>query len=292
MVDGDPLGPPPRPDPVSGRDALDRYLSEIREHALLDRAEEADLARRAREGDEEALDRLVNANLRFVVSVARRYAHRGVPLDELINEGNLGLIRAAQRFDEARGVRFISYAVWWIRQAILGVLSREASVVRVPSGRLDEARRVSAAARRLSQRLGRRARPEEVAGELGMTARAVRGALAIRGGDVSLDAPFGPGDEASLLEVLPDVAGFDPAGRLQQRALADALRRGLGRLSEREAHVLRTYYGLDGGEPTTLAEIAATMGVSRERVGTIRNLALARLRRGPLSGSLETFRTR
>lgn len=275
---------------MSDAGALDRYLSEIREHTLLDRDEEAELARRARDGDDAALDRLVNANLRFVVSVARRYAHRGVPLDELINEGNLGLIRAARRFDESHGVRFISYAVWWIRQAILGALSRETSVVRVPAGRLDEARRVAAAARRLSQRFGRRARPEEVAGELGMSVRAVRQALAIRGRDVSLDAPVGPRDGASLLEVLPDEAAFDPAGRVQHRALAEALGRGLRRLSEREAEVLRSYYGLDGREPMTLGEIAAMQGVSRERVGSIRDRALTRLRMGPVRRSLETFR--
>jgi RNA polymerase primary sigma factor len=275
---------------VSDPGALDRYLSEIRAYPLLDRAEEGELARRARDGDDAALARLVNANLRFVVSVARRYAHRGVPLEELINEGNLGLIRAARRFDESHDVRFVSYAVWWIRQAILGAVSRDGSVVRVPAGRLDEARRVAAAARRISQRLGRRARPAEVAGELGMSVRAVRRALAIRGSDVSLDAPVGPGDAASLLEVLPDAAGGDPAGRVQERALAEELRRGLGRLSEREADVLRSYYGLDGHEPATLAEIAATMGVSRERVGVIRARALARLRRGPVSRRLETFR--
>lgn len=270
-------------------DAFDRYLAEIRQHPLLDREEEAELARRVRDGDERALDRLVNANLRFVVSVARRYARHGVPLDELVNEGNVGLIHAARRFDESRGVRFVSYAVWWIRRAVLAALSRDARIVHVPSGRLDEARRVAAAGRRLSQRMGRGARPHEVAAELGVSAGAVREALALRSPDVSLDAPPEATEGPPLLELIPDGSRADPSDRVDGEALLGALRHGLLRLPEREAEVVKRYYGLDGTEPETLAEIAATLGVSRERAGAIRDRALARLRLGPAGRTLRTF---
>ena len=274
---------------MSDATAFDRYLAEIRKHPPLDRDEEAELARRAREGDARALERLVNANLRFVVSVARRYARHGVPLDELVNEGNLGLIHAARRFDESRGVRFISYAVWWIRRAVLAALSRDARIVHVPSGRLDEARRVAAAGRRLSQRMGRGARPDEVAAELGVSTGAVHEALALRHTDISLDAPVAAAENSPLLELLPDGSGEAPWDRVDGEALISVLRHGLLRLPEREAEIVRRYYGLDGEETESLAEIAAKLGISRERVGTIRDRALARLRLGPAGRDLRTF---
>lgn len=274
---------------MTDSNAFDRYLAEIREHPLLDREEEAELARRARAGDDRAIERLVNANLRFVVSVARRYAGKGVPLDELVNEGNIGLIHAARRFDESRGVRFVSYAVWWIRRAVLAALSREARIVRVPSGRLDEARRVAAATRRLSQRMGRGARPDEVAAELGVSAGTVREALALRRTDVSLDHPVAPAESSPLLDTIPDGSVEDPWARVDGKALTDVLRRGLLCLPEREAEVVRRYYGLDGEVPATLAEIAETLGVSRERAGAIRDRALTRLRLGPAGRDLRTF---
>lgn len=274
---------------MSGGSAFDTYLAEIRKHPPLDREQEVELARRAREGDTRALEQLVNANLRFVVSVARRYVRHGVPLDELVNEGNLGLIHAARRFDESRGVRFVSYAVWWIRRAILAALTRDARIVHVPAGRLEEARRVAAAGRRLSQRMGRGARPHEVAVELGLSAGAVREALALRHTDVSLDAPV-VAEDSSLLELIPDGSGDEPWDRVDGDALIDALRHGLLRLPEREAQIVRRYYGLEGQEPETLAEIAGTLGVSRERVGAIRDTALARLRLGRAGRDLRSFR--
>ena len=270
--------------------ALDQYLADIRRHPLLSREEEAELARRIRAGDAAALDQLVNGNLRFVVSVARRYARRGVPLDELVNEGNLGLIEAARRFDESREVRFVSYAVWWIRRAILAALARDTRIVRIPTGRLDEARRVAAAGKRLSQRMGRRARAAEVAAELGLSDGVVREALALRHGDVSLDAPAPAIENAPLLDLIPDTSGEDPAASVDRESLSWALRDGLMRLPEREAEVVRRYYGLDGGEPATLAEIAAALGVSRERAGAIRERALTRLRLGPIGRELQSFR--
>lgn len=274
---------------MSGGSAFDTYLAEIRKHPPLDREQEVELARRAREGDTRALEQLVNANLRFVVSVARRYVRHGVPLDELVNEGNLGLIHAARRFDESRGVRFVSYAVWWIRRAILAALTRDARIVHVPAGRLEEARRVAAAGRRLSQRMGRGARPHEVAVELGLSAGAVREALALRHTDVSLDAPVAA-EDSSLLELIPDGSGDEPWDRVDGDALLDALRHGLLRLPEREAQIVRRYYGLEGQEPETLAEIAGTLGISRERVGAIRDTALARLRLGRAGRDLRSFR--
>lgn len=277
---------------MSDGGAFDRYLAEIRRHPLLTREEEAELARRVRAGDARALEQLVNANLRFVVSVARRYARRGVPLDELVNEGNLGLIEAARRFDESREVRFVSYAVWWIRRAILGALARETRIVRVPSSRLDEARRVAAAGKRLSQRMGRSARPAEVAAELGVSDGAVHEALALHRGDVSLDAPPSSSGSSPLLDMIPDYSAEDPERSVDRDSLTRVLTDGLLRLPEREAEVVRRYFGLDGAEPATLAEIAATLGVSRERAGAIRERALSRLRLGPTGRDLRTYRVR
>lgn len=268
--------------------AFERYLAEIRETPLLSREEEAELARRARDGDSEALDRLVASNLRFVVSVARRYDRRGLPLAELVNEGNVGLVEAAKRFDESRGVRFVSYAVWWIRQSILGALARDTRIVHVPSGRVREAGRVSAASRRMTQRLGRRPRHDELAAETGLSEARVRAALAVRSSDLSLDGA-GP-DEASLAHVIADRSVEDPARRVDGEALSDALRYGLRRIPEREATIVRRYYGLDGEEPATLAEIAASLGISRERVGVLRERALARLRTSAEGDRLRAFR--
>ena len=275
---------------MTGRAAFDRYLAEIRRHPLLDREQEVELARRIAAGDEAALDRLVESNLRFVVSVARRYANRGVPLDVLVTEGNLGLVRAARRFDPSRGVRFVSYAVWWIRQAMLSALSRDGRIVRIPTGRLDEARRVVAARRRLSQERGRTVRPDELALELGIEESRVREALRLRSRDLSLDAPPAARSGDPLLDRVADPQGEDPVRRMERDALAATLRDGLLRLPEREAEVLRRYYGLDGEEPATLTQIGAILGVSRERVAFLRERALRRLRAGQTGRNLGAFR--
>lgn len=270
--------------------SFDRYLTEIREHALLAPEEEVELARRIRDGDDAALDRLVNANLRFVVSIARRYARRGVPMDELVNEGNLGLIEAARRFDESRGVRFVSYAVWWIRQSILAALERDASVVRIPSRRRSEARRVASTARRLSQQLGRPATSAEVAAELGITDREVRRARSLRSGDVSLDAALGPSADTTLLERIPDPRSEDPTRTIARSDLHDALEASLSRLPPREAEVVRRYFGLHDTPPATLADIGNELGISRERAAALRDRALARLRLGAAGRNLRNFR--
>ncbi len=277
-----------RPDGVG---ALDLYLGEIRRHALVSREDEIELARQIRAGDDQALDRLVAANLRFVVAVARRYAHRGVPLEDLINEGNLGLMRAARRYDETKGVRFLSYAIWWIRQSILGVLARDSHIVRVPAGRMDQARRVSRASGRLSQSLQRAPAVREVALELGLAERQVRDAWETRKHDISLDAPVSGSDDVSLLELLPDARHTDPSCRLESEQLGRRLASGIHRLPEREADVVSRYFGLDGRRPETLSEIGRSTGVSRERVRTIKDRALTRLRVGVAGRELRAFRT-
>ncbi len=270
--------------------ALELYLREIREQPLLERSEEVELARRIRDGDEDALNRLVAANLRFVVSVARRYAGRGVPLSDLVTEGNLGLMRAARRFDETKGVRFVSYAVWWVRQAILHALTEGSRIVRVPSGRLEEAHRIIRAGRRLSQQLGRRPTCEEIAGELGLTPGEVSDALGMRAGDVSLDAPVAESEDTSMLDLLPDETGEDPDACAQLQALRDVVEDGLTRLPDREAEVLRLYFGLDGEEPRSLEEIARHLRLTRERVRMIKDRALVRLRLGETGRVLQGFR--
>ena len=276
-----------RPDATS---ALDLYLDEIRQHSLATREEEIELARRIRTGDERALDRLVAANLRFVVAVARRYKHCGVPLEELVNEGNLGLILAARRFDPTKGVRFLSYAVWWIRQSILGALARDGHIVRIPAGRLERARRVSRASRRLSQSLQRTPEAREVALELGLAERQVREVWDVGRHDVSLDAPVAGSEDASLLELLPDADGNDPASDLEREHLVATLACGIQRLPEREAQIVSRYFGLGGRHPETLSEIGRSLGVSRERVRAIKDCALARLRMGVAGRDIRVFR--
>ncbi len=276
-----------RPDAVG---ALDQYLDEIRKHPLISREDEIDLARQIRAGDGRALNRLVAANLRFVVSVARRYSHRGVPLEDLVNEGNLGLMRAAQRYDETKGVRFLSYAVWWIRQSILGVLARDGHIVRVPAGHIAQARKVSHASGRLSQSLQRAPGAIELAIELGIAERQVREAWNVRKHDVSLDAPVSSTDDASLLEFLPDDERPDASFDLEREQLARSLACGIQRLPDREADIVSRYFGVCGRSPESLAEIGRSMRISRERVRMIKDRALTRLRIGVVGQELHAFR--
>ena len=270
--------------------ALELYLEEIREHPLLDREDEVELARRIREGDEEALNRLVASNLRFVVSVARRYAGHGVPLADLVTEGNVGLIRAARRFDESKGVRFISYAVWWVRQSILQALSSGSRIVRVPSGQLEESHRVVRTIRRLEQELGREPKLHEVATELELSPTEVTEALGLRSGWVSLDAPLPNDDQSSMLDLIPDPDLEDPNVVAARAALRDVVESGLTRLPEREGTVLRQYFGLDGDPPRSLEEIARGLGLTRERTRMIKDRALTRLKLSETGRMLEEFR--
>jgi len=276
----------------AGGGSLDLYLKEIAGHSILEREEEVLLAQAIRQGDEEAVNRLVASNLRFVVTVAKRYRNHGVPFADLVNEGNLGLMRAARRFDETKGVRFISYAVWWIRQAMMQAIAEQSRIVRVPVGRMDEANKVGRASRRLSQQLGRRATSEEVGMEIGLSPEAVQRALGMQSGYISLDAPVPDTEDTSMLELIPDREGEEPDERTQREALRDVLEASLTHLPDREARILELYFGLDGQEAHTLEQIGRKFSVSRERIRQIKDRALVRLRLGATGRVLESFRDR
>jgi RNA polymerase primary sigma factor len=250
------------------------------------------LAREIRQGDPQALNRLVAANLRFVVTVAKRYRNHGVAFPDLVNEGNLGLMRAARRFDETKGVRFISYAVWWIRQAMMQAIAEQSRIVRIPVGRMDEANRVIRTGRRLAQELGRRPTPEEIGLELELSPEAVQRALSMHSGYVSLDAPVPETEDTSMLELIPDREGEEPEERTHREELRDVLEASLTHLPDREARILKLYFGLDGKEPHTLEQIGREFAVSRERIRQIKDRALVRLRLGATGRVLASFRDR
>src|SRR5688500_1765906 len=269
--------------------SLDQYLKEISAYALLTREQEVDLAIRIRAGEEAALDKLVRSNLRFVVSVAKKYQNQGVALGDLINEGNLGLIRAAHKFDETKGIKFISYAVWWIRQAILQALAEQSRIVRVPLNRAGTLHRIGKRSSALLQELGREPTVDEIADGLDLTHDEVEKTLAISQTHLSLDAPLTPGEDNRLLDYLPDQFGRGPEEETYDKALTDVVDEALGSLKEREAKVLRLYFGLDGQEPMTLEEIGSLLGITRERVRQIKERALVRLRHASRARFLETF---
>ena len=269
--------------------SLDLYLKEISEHPLIDREQEVVLAGRIRDGDQEAVKQLVAANLRFVVSVARRYRNQGVSIPDLVNEGNVGLMRAARKFDETKGVRFISYAVWWIRQAMLQAIAEQSRIVRVPIGRVDRANLVARKARLLSQSLGREATADEIAAELELPLEQIMESLSVRFSYLSLDAPVADDEDTSLVDLIPDSTGESPHEAAQRQALKEVLESSLTHLPEREATVLRLYFGLDGEDPKTLEFIGQRFGVSRERVRQIKDRALTRLRMGSSGHVLQSF---
>ncbi len=271
-------------------DALERYLREIGKYPLVDREEEARLARRIRAGEEEALDKLVRSNLRFVVSVSKRYQNQGVPLADLINEGNVGLIRAAHKFDETRGVKFITYAVWWIRQAILQALAEQGRIVRVPLNRASAVRRIGRHAAQLRQELGREPSIREIAAGLDLPEKDVELGLAVGRSHLSLDAPPTPGEGGPLMDYLPDRVSRKPDEETFEKALNETLNEALETLDEREAITLRLYFGLDGRRPRSLAEISQRLGVTRERVRQIKEKAIARLRHHSRARLLESFK--
>ena len=244
--------------------ALSQYLAEIARHPLLTRDDESALARRIRAGDHDALDALVRANLRFVVMVAKRYRDQGLALEDLINEGNLGLLRAAERFDETKGVKFISYAVWWIRQAMLQALAEQGRMVRVPMNRALQAHQLARRVEALQQELGRAATQAELAEALEMDPEEVASLLSVVQAPVSLDAPRADGSDARPLgEYLADDHDADPDDQLSRVELTEAVRAALESLPARQALVLRLYFGFDGATPLTLDEIGARLPVSR-----------------------------
>jgi RNA polymerase primary sigma factor len=228
-----------------------------------------------------------------VVSVAKKYQNQGVALGDLINEGNLGLIRAAHKFDETKGIKFISYAVWWIRQAILQALAEQSRIVRVPLNRAGALHRIGKRSSTLLQELGREPTVEEIADELDLTHEEVQRTLAISQSHLSLDAPLTPGEDNRLLDYLPDQLSSGPDDETYERALAATIEEALGTLKEREARVLRLYFGLeDSKDPMTLEEIGALLGITRERVRQIKEKALVRLRHASRARFLETFMSR
>jgi RNA polymerase primary sigma factor len=257
---------------------LDQYLQEIGQIPLLKPEEEVDLARRIKQGDQEALHKLTRANLRFVVSVAKKYQGQGLSLADLINEGNYGLIKAAQRFDETRGFKFISYAVWWIRQAILQALAEQSRVVRLPLNRIGTISKIRKTSARLAQEHDRAPNIEELAKELEIDVEKVREAMQHTGRHLSMDAPFNEDDDNSLLDVLPDEEDISPDETLLDESLKIDIERALSLLHPREAEITRLYFGIGREHPLTLEEIGQRFGLTRERVRQIKEKALRKLR--------------
>jgi RNA polymerase primary sigma factor len=270
-------------------ESLDHYLREISAYSLIDRQREATLAQSIRAGDSEALDELVRANLRFVVSVAKRYQNQGVSLADLINEGNIGLIRAAQKFDETKGIKFISYAVWWIRQAILQALAEQSRIVRVPLSRAGALHRIGKRSSALRQELGREPTIEEIADEMELPHEEIKHTLAMAQTHLSLDAPLVAGEEGQLIDYLTDQGAPGADEGVYARALAATIDDALKTLSEREAKVLRLYFGLGDADPLTLEQIGEQFGITRERVRQIKERALLRLRLQSRARFLETY---
>lgn len=269
--------------------SLDLYLKEISAYPLLSRQEEIELALLVQQGDQEALDTLVRANLRFVVSVAKKYQNQGVTLPDLINEGNLGLLRAARKFDPDRGIKFISYAVWWIKQAILQALAEQGRIVRVPLGRASTLYRIGQQRANLLQELGREPTTTEVAENLDLNFDEVEHTLTLTRRHLSLDAPVAPGTDGRLMDYLPDRYAPTPDSETYQRDLSNTIEATLATLSQREARILKLYFGIDGHEPMTLDQIGSSLGITRERVRQIKEKALSRLRHASRARKLEAF---
>ncbi len=264
---------------VTNRDtpSLDKYLQEIGRVELISPEDEVVLARRIKSGDDEALKKLVKANLRFVVSVAKQYQNQGITLPDLINEGNLGLMKAAQRFDETRGFKFISYAVWWIRQAILQALAEQSRIVRLPVNKIGSINRINRAFARLEQTYEREPSSQEIADMLEMIPEDVKEALKANGRTVSMDAPVSSEEDNTMYDVIPSNDAPPPDRNLINESLAYEIERALCTLSPREAKVLKLYFGLGMKHPFTLEEIGEELELTRERVRQIKEKAIKRI---------------
>ena len=271
------------------RSALDQYLRDVSRHELLTPEEEIALGRLTRLGDEEAIQRLVRSNLRFVISVAKKYQNRGVSLIDLIQEGNVGLVTAAKKFDIDQGVKFISYAVWWIRQAILAALANQGRAVRVPLNRASDLARIFRERERLKQELGRDPSVNEVAEAAVLTPEVVTYLQTLNAAEIRLDAPIGDSEDSQLVERFMFDEADRPEEQVEERLLTEHIERALDALTPRDARVVRLYFGLDGGREHTLEEIGNMLGVTRERVRQLRDRALKRLREGELGTALESF---
>jgi RNA polymerase primary sigma factor len=274
---------------IRSNHSLDQYLQEIGEVSLLSHEEEVELAKRIRDGDEQALEGLTKANLRFVVSVAKQYQSQGLSLGDLINEGNLGLIKAANRFDETRGFKFISYAVWWIRQSILQALAEQSRIVRLPLNRVGTMNKIGKAFSALEQEFEREPSSEEIAQALELSDFEVSETIQKSGKHLSLDAPFSEEEENRLLDIIENQEQPSPDNTLISESLRIELDRALSTLTHREAEVVTLYFGLDLETPLTLEEIGEKFQLTRERVRQIKEKALRRLRHASRSKPLRSY---
>ncbi|GAB4374194.1 MAG: sigma-70 family RNA polymerase sigma factor [Calditrichia bacterium] len=271
------------------RQSLEKYLDEISKIPLLTTQEEVKLTRRIRQGSQEALTKLVQSNLRFVVKIAKEYQNQGLPLPDLINEGNLGLIKAANRFDETRGFRFISYAVWWIRQSILQALAEQARIVRLPLNRVGLINKVNQIIRELEQQYNREPTYEEISNLLKVSGDDVANALNNGVFHLSLDQPFRHSEEGNMKEILDNPNSPSPDSDLIKESLKQEIRRVLKTLSPREEKIIMMYFGIDYERPLTLEEIGDRLNLTRERVRQIKERALVRLRHQSRSQNLRLF---
>lgn len=269
--------------------SLDKYFHEIGKVTLLTAEQEIELAFKIKQGDADALEKLTKANLRFVVSVAKQYQNQGLTLGDLINEGNLGLIKAARRFDETRGFKFISYAVWWIRQSIMQALAEQSRIVRLPLNRVGALNRIGKAYSNLEQEYEREPSPEELAEELEMSVDDVSEAMTLSAKHVSMDAPFNQTEENRLLDVLENEELPAPDTTLMSESLKEEVERALSKLDAREAEVIRLYFGFNTDEPLTLEEIGDKFNLTRERVRQIKEKAIRRLRNTTRSKELKKY---
>ena len=274
---------------VEEQTALDQYLRDVSRHELITPEQEKILGARAQKGDEEAVQELARANLRFVISVAKKYQNRGVSLTDLIQEGNVGLVTAARKFDPEQGVKFISYAVWWIRQAILAALANHGRSVRVPLNRASDLARIFREKERLKQELGREPTPEELSVATDLTPELVESLQTLNAAEIRLDAPIGDSEDSQLVERFITEEAAEPEIEVESRLLTEAVTEALATLDARDAKVLRLYFGLEGEREHTLEEIGNMLGVTRERIRQLRDRALRRLREGGKGAALESF---
>lgn len=274
---------------VEEQSALDQYLRDVSRHELITPEREKELGARAQNGDEDAVQELARANLRFVISVAKKYQNRGVSLTDLIQEGNVGLVTAARKFDPEQGVKFISYAVWWIRQAILASLANHGRAVRVPLNRASDLARIFREKERLKQEKGREPTTEELAKATDLTPELVESLQTLNAAEIRLDAPIGDSEDSQLVERFITEEAAEPEIEVESRLLTEAITEALSTLEARDAKVLRLYFGLEGEREHTLEEIGNMLGVTRERIRQLRDRALRRLREGERGGALESF---
>ncbi len=285
-----------RKNPLSGfsatveeQSALDQYLRDVSRHELISPDREKELGALAQEGDEDAVQELARANLRFVISVAKKYQNRGVSLTDLIQEGNVGLVTAARKFDPEQGVKFISYAVWWIRQAILASLANHGRAVRVPLNRASDLARIFREKERLKQELRREPSAEELSEATDLTPELVESLQTLNAAEIRLDAPIGDSEDSQLVERFITEEAAEPEVEVEGRLLSESISEALETLEPRDAKVLRLYFGLEGEREHTLEEIGNMLGVTRERIRQLRDRALRRLREGDKGIALESF---